>query len=394
MGRREDRVPAEEVDLRSRHRVAEPPEQIDVVPALLRVAARRVVLDAHLVEDLVVEALVERGLQDRLEHAELRDLLALERVGVVEDLAVAVAEDVRREPARHAEEARLEAGRDDRLHEGLARLEVLAGDRHAALLGELPRGGEVDGQVRRAVRERHALEEAGPRVDLRVRDAGVVVREALFERALRLVHGRGRDVDLGRPAPHGDGARAAVRLHERADVGAHGLDHLGLLRRGLHVRAVEAAHVVRVEDGRHRLDLRELVLHEIDVARLEHLRVLRRLVRVVREHVPAAEDELIERRERDELADLGGFPVGALADADGPELGHRADRRRELPPSEHAARDEGRRHGTEAGQEHAERSVGQKSGGQGLPQRCRHCLPPARSKTPHASRHASAASLP
>ena len=43
--RREDRVAAEEVDL-DLHRVAEPPEDIDVVPAFLVVAARRVVVDA------------------------------------------------------------------------------------------------------------------------------------------------------------------------------------------------------------------------------------------------------------------------------------------------------------------------------------------------------------
>jgi hypothetical protein len=46
--RREDRVAAEEVDLHL-HRVAEPAEQIDVVPALLLVAARRVVVDPDLV---------------------------------------------------------------------------------------------------------------------------------------------------------------------------------------------------------------------------------------------------------------------------------------------------------------------------------------------------------
>ena len=46
--RGEDRVGAEEVDLEL-HRVAQPAEQVDVVPALLGVASGRVVVDAHLV---------------------------------------------------------------------------------------------------------------------------------------------------------------------------------------------------------------------------------------------------------------------------------------------------------------------------------------------------------
>ena len=56
----------------------------------------------------------------------LRDLLGLEALGIVEHLAVAVAEDVGREPAADAEHARLEARREDGLHQRLAGLEVLA----------------------------------------------------------------------------------------------------------------------------------------------------------------------------------------------------------------------------------------------------------------------------
>ena len=51
--RRQDRVATQEVDL-DLHRVAEPAEDVDVVPAFLVVAARWVVVDA----DDVVEVLV------------------------------------------------------------------------------------------------------------------------------------------------------------------------------------------------------------------------------------------------------------------------------------------------------------------------------------------------
>ncbi len=129
-GRGEDRVAAEEVDL-DLHLVAEPAEDVDVVPAFLRVAVRRVIVDADFVVEVAVEVGVGLGLEDRVEHAGLRDLLGAERVRVVEDLAVAVAEDVGREPAVDAEHAGFEAGGEDGLHHRLAGFEVLARDRHA-----------------------------------------------------------------------------------------------------------------------------------------------------------------------------------------------------------------------------------------------------------------------
>ena len=97
--------------------------------------------------------------------------LRLERLRIVEHLAVAVAEDVGRVPALEAEQARLEAGREDRLHQGLAGLEVLAGDRHAVLLARSSmQRRRVDGQVGRAVGVGHAALERRVRVDLRRRD--------------------------------------------------------------------------------------------------------------------------------------------------------------------------------------------------------------------------------
>ena len=63
------------------------------------------------------------------QHRQLRLFLGLERAGIVEHFAVAVAEDVGGEPAAQAEHARLEAGREDGLHQRLAGLVVLAADR-------------------------------------------------------------------------------------------------------------------------------------------------------------------------------------------------------------------------------------------------------------------------
>ena len=69
--------------------------------------------------------------------------LVLKRAGIVEHFAVAVAEDVGGEPAVHAKHARLEAGRNQRLHERLTGLEVLAADGDVRVLGEFQQRGDV-----------------------------------------------------------------------------------------------------------------------------------------------------------------------------------------------------------------------------------------------------------
>ena len=77
-----------------------------------------------------------------------------ERAGIVQDFSVAIAENVRREPAGDAEHPRLESGRDQRLHERLAGLEILAADGQLAFASEFEQRRDVGGQVRRAIRKR------------------------------------------------------------------------------------------------------------------------------------------------------------------------------------------------------------------------------------------------
>ena len=72
---------------------------------------------------------IEVRLEDVVEHRLLALFLRLERLGIVEHFSVAVAEDVRRVPSVDANQTRLEAGRDDRLDQRLAGLQILAGDR-------------------------------------------------------------------------------------------------------------------------------------------------------------------------------------------------------------------------------------------------------------------------
>src|SRR5205809_3349372 len=150
----ENRVAAQKIDL-DLHRIAEPSEDVDVVPPFLIISARWVVVDPNLVVDLAIQLRIELRLQDMLEQAELGLLLRLERLGIVQHFAVAVAEDVGGIPPRQTEHARLERGRQHALHHRLAGLEVLAADRHATLFRQTLHHRQVDRQVGRTLRERY-----------------------------------------------------------------------------------------------------------------------------------------------------------------------------------------------------------------------------------------------
>src|SRR6266436_1882118 len=65
--RSQDRVAAEEVyfDL---HRIAEPSEDIDIVPSLLGIAARWIVIDPHFVEEVAVKLRIHFRLKSLSEH--------------------------------------------------------------------------------------------------------------------------------------------------------------------------------------------------------------------------------------------------------------------------------------------------------------------------------------
>ena len=119
--------------------------------------------------------------------------------------------------------------------------------------------------------------------------AGSFAAIAFSKRRELGVDRRRLEVDLGRGAPDHDAAGAAVLLHEPADVLAERLAELALVRRLLHVRPVEAAHVLGREHRRHRLHRLERLPEPVDEVLLEHVGVAGGLVGVVGEDVPRAE---------------------------------------------------------------------------------------------------------
>ena len=141
----------------------------------------------------------------------------------------------------------------------------------AVLLGQLDQRRDIDGEIRCAVGEGHALAERGIGVDLRRRDADVVRLEALFEGFDGLVNGRGLEEDLGGAAPDHD--HAIDGLFEGLDVGANLVGEIALVLARLDVRAVKALDVVLVEDGGQRLDGLEIGLELLEGFLVEHLGV-------------------------------------------------------------------------------------------------------------------------
>ena len=320
----EDGVAAEEIDF-DLHRVAEPAEDVDVVPAFFGVAAGRIVVDLYGVVEVFIELRVEVGLEDLFENAELGFLFGFEGAGIFEHFAIAVAEDVGGEPAADAQHAGLEAWGEQGLHEGLAGFEVFAADGDVVVAGEIEEGGDVVGEVGRAVGEGGAGSEGGVGVDLAGGDVGVVRFEALFEGFEGLVDGGGAMEDFGGAAPDHDEAGAVVVFAEFFDVGDQLFGEVAFVRARLHVGTVDALDVLLVEDGLHGFDGREGAFNLVEEGLFEDACMGGCLVGRVFVDVPTAEDEIVEFGERNEVLDLGSAVLGTFTEADGGQLRERAD---------------------------------------------------------------------
>ena len=345
-GRGKDGVAAEEVHL-DLHRVAEPTKDVNVIPTLFVITTWRVIVDADLVVNVLVEVGVKFGLEDVLEYAQLGDLFGLEGLGIIEDFAVAVAEDVGGVPATDAEITDLEGRCQDGLDEGLAGLEVLAADRSVHLPGKLLQCGDINGEVGCTVGKRDAFLEGGPGVHHRGRDARVVFDEALLEGFEGLVDGGLLEIDLGGTAPDHD---LAVGLRfELGDVVADLVGEVALVLADFYLLAFETLDVVLIEDSRYGLDGLEEGADLFELVAVEDLGGLGCVVEVAAEDVPSGEDEVVEVGDGDEVLNERRASVGALAETDGAHLRGRADGFGEATADRFYARDEGCCYGSHAG---------------------------------------------
>src|SRR5438105_6754994 len=155
-GRGQDGIAAEKIHF-DLHRVAQPAEDINVVPTLFVITAWRIIVNANLVVEVLVEFRIKLGLQNLLQDGKLGLFFGLKRFGIVQHLAVAIAQDVGGKPAVQAQHARLESGGENRLHQCLAGFVIFAADGSVVAPRQLLHGGDVHGQVGSAIGEGHAF---------------------------------------------------------------------------------------------------------------------------------------------------------------------------------------------------------------------------------------------
>ncbi len=172
------------------------------------------------------------------------------------------------------------------------------------------------------------------------------------------MHGVRLEKDLRAAAPDHHQAIEPVILFEALDVFAHFQDHRPLVFAGLYVRALEAAHVVAIENGFHRLDGAQALFDGVERVLLQHARVCGGIVGVVGEYVPATEDQVVELGEGNKVLDEGRAPFGALAEANGAHLRQRANGLAESGFNGFHAGDNGGGHGAHTRHENAELAAG------------------------------------
>ncbi len=171
------------------------------------------------------------------------------------------------------------------------------------------------------------------------------------------MHRRRTMEHLGRSAPDHHGARDSGALLEIPDV-VHqhrGLVHLGA--RFFKIGAADVAYVVLIENCIHRMKFFQRLAQLLQKPTIEHRRIERGFVRAVFVNVPAAEFEVFELRQRDEILDQRRASLGALAETDGGELRQRSDRRAEAALDRLDSGDERRADRANAGKQHAELAV-------------------------------------
>ena len=324
-GSGEDGVAAQEVDF-DLHGVSHPSEDVDVVPAFLIVVARGVVVDTYFVVVVAVEVGLLVGFEDCLECGQFGNLFGAEVGGFVEYEAVAVAEDIGREPSVQAEAACADDGGEAGFNECLTGLEVFAGDGHLGLFGQFPHCGDVDGGVGSAHDEGCAFFESCICVAHRGGYVLFVVSlHGCFEGGecvvYFFVYG---DVNFGGSGPQYDYAVKVLGGFEVADVFADVLDHFPA-GGALHVVfAIEAFCVIVVESGAHGLDGFELVGYGFDVFFFEHFGVDGRLVSVGGIYVPSGEFDVVEVGDGHDVFVVEVFFVSTFAHTDFVVLGHAA----------------------------------------------------------------------
>ena len=119
------------------------------------------------------------------------------------------------------------------------------------------------------------------------------------------------------------------------------------------MRTGQPAHVILVKNGLPRPQFLQFRAHGFQPRRLDDAGVHGGVIGIVGEEVPAAEDEIIQAGQWNEILDQGAVVFGAFAEADGSVLRQRADGPAQALLDQFDTRNQGRAHGAEARKQHA-----------------------------------------
>ncbi len=267
------------------------------------------------------------GLEDSLKGREFAHLLGAEVSGFIEHKAVAVAQNVGREPSRQTQVAHADDGRETALDQCLTRLEVLACNRHFGLLGQLPHGGNIDRGVGSTHDEGASLGQCSVGIAHRGCDVVSVIGlhgslEGLDGAVILHV---GSDIDFGRCGPEHDDAVNTCLCLEVADVLADLLGHVPAILALLDIVTIQTAGILLVKSGLERLDSLELVLDRVYVLLLEHLGVDSALIGVDGIDIPCCENDVVECGHRHDVLQVQIFLVSPTTHTNLVVLSHRAN---------------------------------------------------------------------
>lgn len=130
--------------------------------------------------------------------------------------------------------------------------------------------------------------------------------------------------DFGRAAPDDDKPVELIFLFEIANVLTELLGEIEFRFAFFDVRTVEILHEGTVERRGHGLDRFKELCGFVEMLRVKNAGLSGGFVGVIREGVPAAEDDVIQVGELDEFFDFRDASFGAAAEANGAHLGERS----------------------------------------------------------------------
>ena len=153
----------------------------------------------------------------------------------------------------------------------------------------------------------HAAGNRRPRVQHRRRNRRMI-RLHRFDKFLRgRVHVLLLQKNLGRPAPAGHQPRNLAGLLEIRDVFLDLQRQFVLVLAFFDVRTVQLLHILVIKRRLHRLDRRKKRLHLLQILRVQHAGIARRLKRVVLVNVPTRKNQIIQPAQWHKLLDLAAI---------------------------------------------------------------------------------------